>query len=215
VIAETLRGPSLVFEVAVAVQVGVLVDPLEGAPCIRLELAHECVVGGPALVLVEQDQEELRRIVGPVIRTVWVEAERDELAAAKLVEDLAGLGVPKIVAPGRLGLGQRLQGGAREGRLERQRLVGRDQAVAAEDGQEPRHPAGRHRPMQVLLAGADPQRREIDEAAMVDVLELVVRLQHRRLLEPLLERGRHRRLGLPEGVALEQRRPGLDAFDRR
>src|SRR5437762_8975640 len=55
--------------------------------------------------------------------------------------------------------GQRLERGAREGWLERQRLVRGDQTVPAEDGQEPGHAAGRHRPAEILLTGPDPDRK--------------------------------------------------------
>ena len=143
-----------------------------------------------------------------------VEAEADELPAPQLVQDLARLGVAEVVALRCLGLGQRLERGAREGWLERQRLVRGDQAVPAEDGQEPGHAAGRHRPAEILLTGPDPQRGEVDEAAVIDVLEIVARFELRRPLEPFLQRQRHRGLGGAERVAPKQRRPRLRALDR-
>src|SRR5205823_5511667 len=81
VVSEPLRRTALVFEVAVAVEIPFLVDPVERPPLIWLEPSYEGGVCSPALVLVEQDQEELRGVVGPVVRTVWVEAEADELAS--------------------------------------------------------------------------------------------------------------------------------------
>src|SRR5207248_10131626 len=53
-----------------------------------------------------------------------------------------------------------------------------------------------------------------DEAALVDVLEIVARLELRRPLEPFLQRQRHRGLGGAERVAPKQRRPRLRALDR-
>src|SRR5204863_5628835 len=131
------------------------------------------------------------------VGTVGVEAEADELPAPQLVQDLARLGVAEVIALRCLGLGQRFERGAREGWLERQRLVRGDQTVPAEDGQEPGHAAGRHRPAEILLTGPDPQRGKVDEAALVDVLEIVARLELRRPLEPFLQRQRHRGLGAP------------------
>src|SRR5204863_3874208 len=58
VVLESLRRAALVFEVAVAIEIPFLVDPTERAPRIRLEPSYEGGVCSPALVLVEQDQEE-------------------------------------------------------------------------------------------------------------------------------------------------------------
>src|SRR5262245_66138157 len=44
---------ALVRDVAVALEVGVLVDPVQRRPCLVLELANEPSVAAPALVLVE------------------------------------------------------------------------------------------------------------------------------------------------------------------
>ena len=47
----------LVRDVAVALQVGVLVDPGQRRPGLELELADQLGVAGPPLVLVEQHDE--------------------------------------------------------------------------------------------------------------------------------------------------------------
>ena len=52
----------LVLDVAVAVAVAVAVDPAERRARLALERAHERAVAGPALVLLEQDQEQRRRV---------------------------------------------------------------------------------------------------------------------------------------------------------
>jgi hypothetical protein len=72
------------------------IDPLERTARVRLQSAHEFGVAGPAFVLIEQDQPELRGVVCPVVGTVRREAELGVFAAAKLVRDLARLGVAKI-----------------------------------------------------------------------------------------------------------------------
>ena len=70
-------------------QVGVLVDPVERGPRLVLEVADELAVAGPALVLVEQDDVQRRRVDGAVVRRVRPLLERGHLAVAHLVEDPA------------------------------------------------------------------------------------------------------------------------------
>ena len=79
-VVEADRRALYVLDVAVAVEVGVACDPLDRAPRRRLELAHEVPVAGPALVLVEQDQEQHGRVVAAVV-VAGVLAEPRELAA--------------------------------------------------------------------------------------------------------------------------------------
>src|SRR5439155_6342978 len=56
----------LVLEIAVAVAVAVPVQPPERRPGAPFELADELRIAAPALVLVEQDEVERRRVVGAV-----------------------------------------------------------------------------------------------------------------------------------------------------
>src|SRR5262249_49869501 len=49
-------------DVAVALEVGVLVDPVQGSPSLVLEVAYELAVAGPPLVFVEQHDVERRRV---------------------------------------------------------------------------------------------------------------------------------------------------------
>src|SRR5262249_54340967 len=60
----------LVGHVAVSLQVRVLVDPVERGARLVLEVAHEPAVAGPALVLVEQNDEEHRRVGAAVVGRV-------------------------------------------------------------------------------------------------------------------------------------------------
>ena len=87
----------LVPDVAVALQVGVLVDPGERGARLDLEVAHELRVAGPALVLVEQDDVEGRRVGAAVVRRVGPLLERRHLAVAHLVQDPAGILVTEVV----------------------------------------------------------------------------------------------------------------------
>ena len=82
---------ALVLDVAVTIAVAVLVDPHQRGSRVRLELTDELGIAGPALVLVEQDEEERRRVGGAVVGRLRTLVEVYEFAEAQLVEDLAGL----------------------------------------------------------------------------------------------------------------------------
>ena len=99
VLEAGLLVAALVGDVAVALQVGVLVDPVERGARLVLEVAHELRVAGPALVLVEQDDEQRRRVGGAVVRRVRPLLEGRHLAVAHLVQDAPGILVAEVVDP--------------------------------------------------------------------------------------------------------------------
>jgi hypothetical protein len=109
-----LRVARLVLDVAVAVAVAPDVDPLQRGPRVRLELADEIGVAGPALVFLQQHEEERRGIRGPVVRRVGRLAQHGELAVADLVQDLAGLLVAEVVDASSLTVGERRERRARD-----------------------------------------------------------------------------------------------------
>ena len=121
-VAEALRRARRVLDVAVAVAVAVLVDPVERGERVVPAGAHERVVAGPAPVLGEQDQPQRRGVGGAVVRAVRLLAEQGQLAAAELVQDLARLLVPEVVDLRALERRQQEQRAARELRPEPQRL---------------------------------------------------------------------------------------------
>ena len=102
-----------------------IVDPRQGGAGVGLERADELGVAGPALVLVEEDEEQRRGVGGPEVRRVRPLAEGGELAEAKLVEDLARLLLAEVVAHGALAGGEHAQGRGGEPGQVRQRLVAR------------------------------------------------------------------------------------------
>ena len=149
-----------------------------------------------------------------VVRAVRRHAAACEDPAPQLVHDLAGLGVAEVVIRGRLELGESLQRRLGQRRLEREREVGGDEAVAAERRHEPRQAAGRHR-VGDALRRPDAQRAEVEEALAVRLRERGrLALERGRGGEPLPERERHLRLRLAERVAAEERAP-LAALDHR
>src|SRR5262249_28103970 len=138
-VLETGLGvAALVLDIAVAVAVAEVVDPAERGARRGLELADERRIARPALVLVEQDEEQRRRVGAAVVRRMRALLEDRQLPEAQLVRDLAGLLVAEVVDAAALERGEHAQGRRRELWRERQRLEARDQAVTAEERQEPR-----------------------------------------------------------------------------
>ena len=169
VLEPGLLVAALVRDVAVALEVRVLVDPVQGRARLVLEPAHELRVAGPALVLVEQHDVERGRVGAAVVRRVRPLLEGRHLAVAHLVEDPARVLVAEVVDARALALAERAQRRRGELRRERQRLQAREDAVAAEHGHEPRQARGGQR-APGHRAGREAQRREVDEAAVVGVL---------------------------------------------
>ena len=154
----------LVFDVAVAVAIAVVVDPVHRGARLGLQSAHQLAVARPALVFLQQDQEQRRGVGGAVVGRVRRVLEGGHLAEAQLVRDLAGLRVAEGVVSAGLEQGQRPQRRGRQLGHERQRLEAGDQAVATEDGHEP----GQARRGQRAEddGRAEAQRRQIDQAAL-------------------------------------------------
>ena len=99
VLEPGLLVAALVRDVAVAHEVGVLVDPAKRGPRFVLELAHELAVAGPALVLVEQDHVERRCVGAAVVGRMRPLLEGSHLAVAHLVQDAARILVAEVVDP--------------------------------------------------------------------------------------------------------------------
>ena len=100
VLEAGLLVAALVPDVAVALEVGVLVDPGERRARLVLEVAHELAVARPALVLVQQHDVERRRVGAAVVGRVRALLERRHLAVAHLVEDAARILVAEVVDAG-------------------------------------------------------------------------------------------------------------------
>ena len=93
----------LVVDVAVAVVIPIRIDPGQRRPCLELEVADDLVVAGPGRVLVQENQEERRRVGGSVVGRLRPFLESRQL------EDLARLFVSKVVDARALPGGQRTQ----------------------------------------------------------------------------------------------------------
>ncbi len=228
VLEACLLVAALVGDVAVAQQIGVLVDPVQRRPRLVLELAHELPVPGPAFVLVEQHDVQRRRVGAAVIGRMRPLLERRHLAVAHLVQDPTRVLVAEVVDLRALPQPEHAKRGGRELRRERQRLQAGEDAVPAEHGHEPRQTGGGE-----AFAGSDRRREakrgKIDETAPVgDPERIPVTLQPGSVSDPALQvcfhalaapfLSRRLLLGLPAGVGkgggdLEIRRPpavGLD-----
>ena len=98
VLEAGLGVPALVLDVAVAVAVAVARRSSASAARASVSSSRTSVgVARPALVLVEQDEEERRRVGAAVVGRVRPLLERGQLAEPELVEDLARLLVAEVV----------------------------------------------------------------------------------------------------------------------
>ena len=196
VLEAGLLVAALVPDVAVAEEIGVLVDPVQGGARLVLEFAYELGVTGPALVLVEQHDVQRRGIRRPEVGGVRTFLERGHLAVPHLVQDASGVFVAEVVEAAALARAELVQRGRREFGCERQRLQTREDAVAAEHRHEPRQPRGRQAPS-ARGDRREPERGEVDEAPVVRGLQrLPVAFEARRVVEPLLEVSFHVRARL-------------------
>ena len=134
--------PGAVLLKAVAVPVPALVDPGQATLGGVQVPAQQIEVPGRAPGGMEGDQVKRRCVRRAVIRRVRDQVQRRQLAPAKLVQDLARLGVPVVVPRGGLPIAQYVQRGAAELRVQDRRLQGDDQRVPPEQRHEPRQPGG-------------------------------------------------------------------------
>src|SRR5262249_50992815 len=102
VLEPGLLVAALVPDVAVAHQVRVLVDPVQGRPSFVLEATDEPPIPGPALVLVEQHDKEGRCVSAAVVGRLRPFLESRQLAVPHLVEDAPRILVAEVVEPGAL-----------------------------------------------------------------------------------------------------------------
>src|SRR5262249_44846717 len=122
VVEAGLRVAPLVFDVAVAVPIAVVIDPVARRARFPLEPANELLVAGPALVFLEEDQKKRRGVGGSVVGRLRPLLEGRHLAEPKLVQDLARLLVAERVVHARLEDRQRLKCRRGELRVEREGL---------------------------------------------------------------------------------------------
>ncbi len=151
--------------------------PLQQAP----------VPGAPPGV-VQHDQIERRRVGRAVIGGVRDQLEVGQLAGAQLVHDLAGLGVTVVVAAGRLIAAQNVQRAIGEIRIDDGVLQGDDEAVAAEQADEPGHPGGRDEFQVVGALERQAQRRHVLHRLVEEAVDLFIgRLDFQRPAPPVLQ----------------------------
>src|SRR5207244_11534313 len=67
VLQPRLRVAAAVLDIAIAIAVPVIVDPGERSPGFHLQLPYQCSIAGPALNLIEQDEEERRGVGSSIV----------------------------------------------------------------------------------------------------------------------------------------------------
>ena len=215
-----VRHP-LVLDVSVAVEVAVVLDPLERPLRVGQELVHHLAGEAPSAQLTEQHDEERGGVGGPVVDAPAAERQRGRVAEAHLVEDAARLLLASRVDVLALEPGQGLQDPERQVGVDEQRHPRRDERVAAEHRHEPRR-AGRQHDALGIVGVEDPQRPEVLGARGDDGPQaVVIGLDLGHLATPLgqsLGRGGPvdrlaaqvagvDRLALDDGVELQAARP--------
>ena len=107
---QAFGGLPRVLDEAVAVEVAVPLDPVDGGGDARPERGDEVAVAGALVVGRRQHDEERRRVVRAVVAPERDLAQRRHFAGARLVQDLAGLRVALRVVLGRLRRGEIARG---------------------------------------------------------------------------------------------------------
>ena len=137
---------------------------------LRPQRRRQRAIAGALQVRAGEHHEQRRRVDAAVVAPERHLAERRHLAAARLVQDLAGLRVLRRIAGRRLRRRQEAEHAARQLRLEPEQLERGDDAVAAERRAEPGDARVRIRPGRRL----GDHHLEIGERAVHPLVELGV-----------------------------------------
>ncbi len=159
VLQATVARPEI-LDVAITVTITELVDPLQRAVGGRQQRVDLLASIAPALELTEQHDEQRRRIDAPVVDAPAAERQLGGLAEAHLVEDPPGLLLGDRVHVDALVTRQGLERAEREIGVDHHRHPRREQAVAAEEGHEPRRARGHDRAIG-MLGIEEPERGEV------------------------------------------------------
>ena len=212
-VGQSPVGHALVLDVSIAVEVPVVLDPLEGPFRVGQELVHDLAGQPPAPQLSEQHDEERGGVGGAVVNAAAAERQRRRVTETHLVQDAAGLLLTSGVDVLPLEPGQCLQDPEGQVGIDEQGHPRRDERVAAEDGHEPWRP-GRHHHALGKIRVEDAEGPEILGTRRDDRPQpVVVGLDLRHLAAPTgqaLRRG-----GALDGLAAQIARVDRLAFDHR
>src|SRR5579862_4465673 len=134
---QAIRRAPMVLNEAVSVRIAVAVDPLERSLHIGPDRLDEGDIRGAPVVSTGQHDKQRSGIDAAVIAGEGNLSKRGHLAAASLVQNLAGLSILVGVAVAGLGLGEEGQDTARDVGRQPQALESCDDAVASEWRVEP------------------------------------------------------------------------------
>ena len=202
---EPVRRLPRVGDEAVGVARRARVEPGERPLDVRPDRLDEGEVRGALVVSARQRDEQRRRVDAAVVAPEGYLAERGHLALARLVENLARLGVLRGIGLGRLRLGQEREHPAGERRVDPQALERRDEPVAPEGRAVPRDAGVRVRP----LGHVGRHHVDVGERAVEPLVEERVRRRRRAAARPRrgerapgrCECGREGLCGLRAGLA--------------
>src|SRR3984957_8722511 len=137
-IGEALLGLPVVLDEAVAVPVAVGIDPPQGRLRVGPQRAHQFQVARAHEIFTEQQNEQRSGVDAPVVAAEWNLMQIGHLAMTHLMQYLAGFGIARSLAGGRLVRSQKTQNTLRDARIDPQRHQSGDESVAAEGRAEPR-----------------------------------------------------------------------------
>ncbi len=126
-VGKPLLGGALIFDEAVLVGIAGAVDPLQRRLDRRPQLGQRCLVAGAFDIKAGQQNEQRGGIDAAVILRERHLAQRGHLAAAHLVQDLAGLGVGERICGLGLEESEPPQHALRNARIDPQHLQRGDQ----------------------------------------------------------------------------------------
>ena len=186
-VGEAAVGRPLVLDVAVAVTVAELLDPLDRPIGVRQEAVDQLAGEAPPAKLAEEHDEQRRGVGGAVVDRAAAQRQRRRLTEAHLVQDPPRLLLGAVVDLRALEAGERLEHAEGEVGVGDERHPCREDRVAAKERHEPRR-AGRDDGAFGEVRVEYPQCTEVLGAAGDDVAEhQVVGLDERHLPPPLLQ----------------------------
>ena len=179
----------LVLLKPVSITIAVGIDPVQAALGRRHMPDEQVAVSGSPPGRMQGNQIERRGVRCAVIRRVRDQFEVRQFAIAELVRDLSRFGVPIVIALRRLVAPEDIQRPASELWVNQHGLQGDDQAVAAEQRDEPRQAGGGYEHHVVGSRDRQSQGRHVENPLAKAAVELFVAgldLQDRAL--PFLDR---------------------------
>src|SRR5690242_11768837 len=130
---------SCVFDEAVAIEIPVIIHPVDCSANVWPNLLNERAVAGPLKIGARQHDEQGSSVYGTVVLPEGNLMEISHLTVPHFVENLPRLGFVGMVYVDGLGCGEKFQHTLGKGRLDPKHLQRSDNSISAKYRTEPRH----------------------------------------------------------------------------